>query len=164
MCVQPWIPSWFSPTSPEPCLLHHQLLGSVLIRLPRSYLHSSPSCLHSSPSCSSPSRTPPPSRPPPHSESSSRSSNSLLCHLPPSAFPACPHTHSISSYAGSVGVFYHPSLSVHTSPSLCPEPGSSAPGHRKKVEDGICYSLLLLQGSPVPSVSPQPSVGALDHL
>ena len=110
MCVQPWIPSWFSPTSPEPCLLHHPLLGSVLIRLPRSYLHSSPSCLHSSPSCSSPSRTHPPSRPPPHSESSSRSSNRLLCHLPPSAFPARPHTHSVSSYAGSVGVLYHPSL------------------------------------------------------
>ena len=118
MCVQPWIPSWFSPTSPEPCLLHHQLLGSVLIRLPRSYLHSSPSCLHSSPSCSSPSRTHPPSRPPPHSESSSRSSNRLLCHLPPSAFLARPHTHLVSSYAGSLGILYHHSLSVHTSPSV----------------------------------------------
>ena len=53
--------------------------------------------------------TPPPHSLP-HSESSSRSSNRLLCHLPPSAFPARPHTHSVSSYAGSVGVLYHPSL------------------------------------------------------
>ena len=58
-CVQPWIPSWFSPTSLDPCLLHHQTLGSVLIRLPRCCLHSSPSCLHSSPTCFSPSWTPP---------------------------------------------------------------------------------------------------------
>ena len=47
-CVQPWVPTWFSPTSPDPCLLRHQILGSVLIRLPRCCLHDSPSCLHSS--------------------------------------------------------------------------------------------------------------------
>jgi len=58
--------------------------------------------------------TPPP-HPLPHSESSSRSSNRLLCQLPPSAFPARPHTHSVSSYAGSVGVLYYPPpLSVCT--------------------------------------------------
>ena len=78
-CVQPWIPFWFSPTSSDPCLLHHQILGSVLIRLPRCCLHSSPSCLHSSPTCSSPSQTPPPTPTPtlphPHSQSSFRSSH-----------------------------------------------------------------------------------------
>ena len=32
------------------------------------------------------------------------------------------------------------------------------------MEDGICHSLPLLRAEPVPSVFPQPSVGALDHL
>ena len=66
------------PTSLDPCLPHHQVLGCVLIRFPCCCLHSSPSCLHSSPTCSSPSRThllPPHLHPPPHSQSSSRSSN-----------------------------------------------------------------------------------------
>ena len=54
-------------------------------------------------------------------------------------------------------------LSIHTGPSV-PEPGSSVPGHRKKMEDRTCHSLPLLQGVPVPSVFPQLSVGALDHL
>ena len=58
---------------------------------------------------------------------------------------------------------FSPLLSVHTDPSV-PEPGSTAPGHRRKVEDGTCHSHLLLQGAPVPSVFPQPSVGVLDHL
>ena len=54
------------PTSLDPCLPRHQVLGSVLIRFPCRCLHSSPSCLHSSPSClhsslscSSPSQKPP---------------------------------------------------------------------------------------------------------
>ena len=58
---------------------------------------------------------------PHHSGSSSRSSNRLL--LPPSAFPVHPHTHSVSSCAGSVGFFLTPSVCTHW--SLCPEPGSS---------------------------------------
>ena len=37
------------------------------------------------------------------------------------------------------------------------------PGHRRKMEDGSCHSLPLLQGVPMPSVFPQPSVGTLDH-
>ena len=89
--------------------------------------------------------------------------NRLPCHLPPSAFPAHLHTHSVSSCAGSVGILSHPCLSVHTGASV-PEPGSSAPGPRRKVEDGTCHSLLLFQGAPVPSVFPQPSAGALAHL
>ena len=111
--------------------------------------------------------TPPP--PPPlchhhiHKAAPGPQTNRLPCCLLPSAFPVRPHTHSVSSWAGSVGVLSHPCLSVHTGPSV-PEPGSSAPGHRRKVEDGTCHSLLLLQGAPVPSVCPQPSVGALDHL
>ena len=115
-----WILFWFSPTSPDPCLLHHQVFRSVLIRL-------SHCCLHSSPSCSSPSQAPHPSR----SGSNSRSlKNGLLCCLPPSAFPAHPHTYSVSSCAGSVGVLSHPCLSVHTCPSV-PEPGNSVPGHTR---------------------------------
>ena len=46
-----WILTCFSPTSPGPCLLCHQVFGSVLTRLPHC-------CLHSSPSGSSPSQTP----------------------------------------------------------------------------------------------------------
>ena len=42
----------FQPHIPEPCLLHHQLFRSVLIRFPCFYLHGSPSC-------SSPSQTMP---------------------------------------------------------------------------------------------------------
>ena len=50
LCLS-WILTCFSPISPDPCMLCHQVFGSVLIRLPRC-------CLHSSPSCSSPSQTP----------------------------------------------------------------------------------------------------------
>ena len=73
-----WILTCFSPTSPGPCLLCHQVFESVLIRLPRCYLHSSPPC--SKPftdTCQ------------PCSGSSARSSeNRLLCRLRPPAFPA----------------------------------------------------------------------------
>ena len=37
-----------------------------------------------------------------------------------------------------------------------PEPGSSAPGHRRKVEYGTCHSLLLFQGAQCPLSSPSP--------
>ena len=50
LCLS-WILTCFSPISPDPCMLCHQVFGSVLIRLPCC-------CLHSSPSCSSPSQTP----------------------------------------------------------------------------------------------------------
>ena len=93
-----------------------------MIRLPRYCLHSSPSCLHSSHSYSSPSRTPLPMppprlrlpRPPPsahhhiHKAAPGPQTNRLPCRLPPSAFPAHPHTHSVSSCAGSVGFFLTP--------------------------------------------------------
>ena len=36
-------------------------------------------------------------------------------------------------------------------------------GHSRKMEDETCHSLPLLQGVPMPSVFPQPSVGTLDH-
>ena len=54
LCLS-WILTCFSPISPDPCMLCHQVFGSVLIRLPRC-------CLHSSPSCSSPSQNPLPPR------------------------------------------------------------------------------------------------------
>ena len=87
--------------------------------------------------------------------------NRILCRLPPSTFPAHPHTHWVTSCAGSVGFFLIP---VCTHWSLCPEEGSSVPGHRRKMEDGTCHPLLLLQGAPMSSVFPQSSVGALGHL
>ena len=93
----------------------HQLFRSVLIRLPHCYLYSTPSCLHSlpsclhgSPSCSSPSQA---TATPPHVQEAApgpQTENRLLCHLPPSAFPARPLTHLVSSCAGSVGVISHP--------------------------------------------------------
>ena len=97
-----------------------------------------------------------------HSGSSSRSSDREQASSAPI------NTSSSSPYSLSIqlcwlcGVLSHPCLSVHTGPSV-PEPGSSVPGHRR-VEDGTCHSHLFRQGAPVPSVFPQPSVGALDHL
>ena len=107
----------------------------------------------------------PPLPTPPCSGSNSRSSqNRLLCHLPPSTFPALPHTSSVFHCSGFVGVLSHPCLSIHTGPSV-PEPGNSVPEHRRKMEDGNCHSLPPPPGGDsVPSVFPQPSVGALDHL
>ena len=150
-------PVLVQPHVPDPHLLHHQLFRCVLIRLPCCCLHSSPTCSIPSWTCPLPPTTPhfPEAAPGPQTE------NRIL--LPASAFPARPHTHSVSSCVGSVGVLSHPCLSVHTGPSV-PEPGSSVSGHRRKVEDGPCRSLLLLQGAPVPCVFPQLSVGALDHL
>ena len=46
-------------------------------------------------------------------------------------------------------------LSINTGPSV-PEPGSSVPGHRRKMEDGTCHSLPLLQGAPCPLSSHSP--------
>ena len=68
----------------------------------------------------------------PHSGCSSKSSNREQASFlsAPSAFPAHPHTYSVSSCAGSVGVLSHPCLSVHTCPSV-PEPGNSVPGHTR---------------------------------
>ena len=146
-------------TSLEPCLPRHQVLGSVLIRLPCFCLHSSPSCLHSSLSCSSPSQTPPPPPPPPakntHSGSSSRFSDKQDSLPSAPITPSSPHPLS-GQLCWLCGVLSHPCLSVHTGPSV-PEPGTwKGHGHRKKVEDGTCHHLLLLQGAPVPSVFPQP--------
>ena len=48
-CVQLWVLSWFSPTLPDPCILHHQVFGSILIRLPCYCLYSLPSSLSTPP-------------------------------------------------------------------------------------------------------------------
>ena len=113
-------------TSLEPCLPCHQVLGSVLIRLPCFCLHSSPSCLHSSLSCSSPSQTPPPPPPPPakntHSGSSSRFSDKQDSLPSAPITPSSPHPLS-GQLCWLCGVLSHPCLSVHTGPSV-PEPGT----------------------------------------
>ena len=143
-------PVLVQPHIPDPHLLHYRVFSSVLIRLPCC-------CLHSSPSCSS--LTDPSSR----SGSSSRSSNrEQASSAPISISSSSPYSLSIQLCWLSGGPF-SPGLSVHTGPSV-PEPRSSVPGPRRKVEDGPCHSLPLLQGAPVPSVFPQPSVGALGHL
>ena len=83
-------------------------------------------------------------------ESGSRSSeNRLLCHLPPSAFLALPHTYSVIHCAGFVGVLSHPCLSIHSGPSV-PEPGNSAPAHRRKMEDKTWHSSSSSRCSPCP--------------
>ena len=89
-------PALVQPHIADPHLLHYQIFGSVLIRLPHC-------CLHSSPSCSSPSQTPlhiQEAAPGPQTE------NRLL--LPLSTLLAHPHIHSVSSCAGSVGSFLTP--------------------------------------------------------
>ena len=146
------------PHIPGPLLLCHQLFMSVLIRFPYY-------CLHSSLSCSSPSQSP---LHPSHSGCSSRSLNREQASLPSAPISLSSssletHTNSRSSCAGFVGVLSQPPSVCNTGPSIS-EPGSRVPGHRRKVEDGICQSLLFLQGEPVILVFPQPSVGALDHL
>ena len=166
-CVQPWIPSWFSPTSLDPCLLHHQILGSVLIRLPCCCLHSSPSCLHSSPTCSSPSWThlpPPHLHPPPHSQSSSRSSNNQasLLSAPISLSSSSAHPLGVQ-LCWLCGGSFSP-LSVCAYWSLCPRAREQCP--RTQMEGGG-WDLPFPPAPPggtLPSVFPQPSVGALAHL
>ena len=123
-------PVLVQPHIPDPHLLHYQVFSSVLIRLTCC-------CLHSSPSCSSPSQTPLHIR---EAAPGPQTKNRLPCHLPPSAFPACPHTHLVYSCAGSVGSFLTPSVCAHW--SLCPR-SSECTGHRRKVEDGTGHSLLL---------------------
>lgn len=130
-------------------LLCHQIFGFALIRLPCC-------CLHSSSSSSALHRPPGPSL----SGCNSMSSNGeqiLLLYVPSSFFHLVPHTLDIQPH-WLCGVLSHSHLSVHTACPHVPEPGSSALGHRRKVKDGPCHSLLLLQGAPVPSVFPQPSV------
>ena len=111
-------PVLVQPHIPDPHLLHYQVFGSVLIRLPCC-------CLHSSPSCSSPSQTPlhiQEAAPGPQTE------NRLPCRLPPQPFRLYPH--SGSGCAGSVGSFLTPSVSAHW--SLCPRAREQCTGHRRK--------------------------------
>ena len=77
----------------------------------------------------------------------------------------CPRSLSSSTPTRCVAVRalwgpFSPLLSVHIGPSV-PEPGSSAQDTEGRRP---CHSLPLLQGAPLPSVFPQPSVDALDHL
>ena len=139
-------PVLVQPHIPDPRLLHYQVFSSVLIRLTCC-------CLHSSPSCSSPSQTP--------------------LHIREAApgpqrtgfLVVCPRSLSSSTPTRCVAVRalwgpFSPPLSVHIGPSV-PEPGSSAQDTEGRRP---CHSLPLLQGAPLPSVFPQPSVDALDHL
>ena len=68
----------------------------------------------------------------PHSGCSSKSSNREQASFlsAPSAFPAHPHTHSVSSHDDFAGILSHCCLSVHTGPSVS-EPGRSVPRHRR---------------------------------
>ena len=151
-------PILVQPHITRPFLLHHQLLGSVLIRLPHCCLHSSPHVPALYGHCPPPTSHPPPR---PIKEAAPGPQTGLLL-LPPSAFPARPHTHSVSSCAGSVGLLSHPRLSVHTGPSV----QSQGAVHRTQKEGG--RRDLPFPPSPpgaaLPFVFPQPSVGALDDL
>ena len=70
----------------------------------------------------------------PCSGSTSRSSeNRRLCRLPPSAFPARPHTYSVFHCAVFVGGPFSP-LSVYTYWPLCPRAGDQCA--RTQKEDG----------------------------
>ena len=158
-------PEVFQPHITRPLPPGHQLFRSVLIRSHTAIYTAYPPVYTAYPPVYTAHPPAPalyrPLRPtPPYIQETApgpQTENRLLCRLPPSAFPARPLTHLVSSCAGSVGVLSYPCLSVHTGPSV-PEPGSSVPGHRRKVKCGSCLCLLLLQGVPVPSVFPQSSI------
>ena len=133
-------PVLVQPHIPDPHLLHYQVFGSVLIRLPCC-------CLHSSPSCSSPSQTPlhiQEADPGPQTE------NRLLCHLPPSAFPAL---HPLGVWlCGLCGVLSHP-LCLCT---LVPLSQSQGAVHRTQKEGGPAIPSHSSRGRPCPLSSHSP--------
>ena len=112
------------------CVIRSVLIGfsCCCLQSSPSCLQSSPSCLQSSPSCSSPSQTTPPPLQPVQEAAPGPQRTGFFALCPPSTFPALPHTHSVSSCAGSVGVLSHPVCSHW---SLCLRPRSSAPEHRR---------------------------------
>lgn len=136
-------PVLVQPHIPHPRLLHYQVFGSVLIRLPHCCLHSSPLLLFQSPS-----QTPFLTFRKQLQVLRQRTGFLAVC---PSAFPVA-HLTRVSGCAVLWGPF-SPRLSVHTGP-LSQSQGAM---HRTHREDGTCHFSHSLQGAPVPSVFPQPS-------
>ena len=139
--------SWSSPTSSDPpppassslqvCPNHIlTLLSTQLTLLFQPALHRSPLSPH----------------PIQDAVLGPQTENRLLCHLPHQSLQLIPTPNQYLTVLDLWGVL---SLSLHTGPSV-PEPGSSVPAHRRKVEDGSCHSLLLLQRAPMPCVFPSP--------
>ena len=134
-------PVLVQPHVPEPHLLRHQLFRCVLIRLPRCCLHSSPSCLHRSPTCFSPSWTPP--IPTPSSlGSSSTSSDRTGFFCPHQPFQLVPTPTQYPGVLALWGSFLTP-VCLYTLVPLF-RAREQCTGHRRKVEEGTCHSLLLL--------------------
>ena len=136
-------PALVQPHIADPHLLHYQIFGSVLIRLPHC-------CLHSSPSCSSPSQTPlhiQEAAPGPQTE------NRLL--LPPSTFLAHPHIYSISSCAGSVGSFLTP-VCLYTLVPLSQSQGALPQDTEGRWKTGPAIPTYSSKGRPCPLSSPSP--------
>ena len=126
-------PVLVQPQIPDPRLLHYQVFGSVLIRLPCC-------CLHSSLSCSSWSQTPL------HIQGAApghQTENRLPCRLPPSAFPA-PSPLGVW-LCRLCGVLSHP-ICLHTGPSV-PEPGAVC---RIQKEGGPAVPSRSSRGRPCP--------------
>ena len=143
-------PVLVQPHVPDPHLLHHQLFRCVLIRLPCCCIHSSPSCLHSSPTCFSPSWTPP-TPTPSCLGSRSRSSDRTGFFCPHQPFQLVPTPTRYPAVLALWGSFLT-RVCLYTLVPLF-RAREQCTGHRRKVEDGTCHSLLLLQGAPCPSSS-----------
>ena len=146
-CVQPWIPSWFSPTSLDPCLLRHHILGSVLIRLPRS-------CLHSSPSCSSSSRTPCPHPRAPFRKQLQVLKQASLTSSPISLSSLSPHLLSIQ-LCWLCGVLSHP-FCLYLLVSLSQSQGAVPPNTEGRWKTGPDIPTYSSRGRPCPLSSPRP--------
>ena len=97
--------------------------------------------------------TPPP-HPLPHSESSSRSSNRLFVIFPHQPFQLVPTPTQYPGVLALWGSFLTP-VCLYTLVPLF-RAREQCTGHRRKVEEGTCHSLLLLQGAPCLSSSHSP--------
>ena len=138
-CVQPWIPSWFSPISPDPCLLHHQLLGSVLIRLPHCCLHRSPHAPALYGHCPPPTPHPAPLR-------KQLQVLKQASSAPISLSSSSPHPLGIQLCWLCGGPFSPASVCTHW--SLCSEPGSSAQDTEGRWKTGPAIPSFSSRGRP----------------
>ena len=157
-CVQPWILSWFSPTSPDSCVISFSGLSWSDFHVAVYAAHPSTPALH----------RPRPALPshPRHVQEATPGPQRIgfFAICPHQPFQLIPIPTRYSTVLASWGSFLTPVCQYILAPLSQSQGGSSVPGHRRKMEDRTCHYLPLLQGVPMPSVFPQPSVDAFDHL
>ena len=141
-------PILVQPHITRPFLLHHQLLGSVLIRLPHCCLHSSPHVPALYGHCPPPTPHPAPLR----KQLQVLKQACFFC--PHQPFQLVPTPTRYPAVLALWGSFLTP-VCLYTLVPLF-RAREQCTGHRRKVEEGTCHSLLLLQGPPCPSSSHSP--------